>query len=73
MHVGKKNPEITYTMNNYSDNQPTPLLITTTERDLVSFSSEESPYLTTSNYLSNAPKQQAQPTKFLEHYLYIYI
>jgi len=34
MHVGKKNPEITYTMNNYSDNQPTPLLTTITERDL---------------------------------------
>ena len=34
MHVGKKNLEITYNMNNYSDNQPTPLLINITERDL---------------------------------------
>jgi len=34
MHIGKRNPEITYTMNNYSNNQPTPLLITITERDL---------------------------------------
>ena len=34
MHIGKKNPNTTYTMRNYSDNQPIPLITTTHERDL---------------------------------------